>query len=83
MSRVPQVKYIYNFAVKKKSPQIIQHNSFFFLGERAKVHFVSRRVGGSKWITSEFNVVRLSDNKSVEIGTPDLTETGEPVIEKQ
>ncbi|KAI9360143.1 cytochrome oxidase complex assembly protein 1-domain-containing protein [Pilaira anomala] len=51
-------------------------------GERAKVHFVSKRVGGSKWVTSEFTVVRLSDNKSVDIGTS-LTEAGEPLIEKQ
>lgn len=55
---------------------------FYFIGERARVHFVSKRVGGSKWVTSEFTVVRLSDNKSVDIGTP-LTEAGEPLIEKQ
>jgi cytochrome c oxidase assembly factor 1 len=50
-----------------------------FLGESARVHFISKRVG-QKWSTQEFSVVRKSDNKAIDIGVHDLTETGEPVV---
>ncbi|KAI7890197.1 cytochrome oxidase complex assembly protein 1-domain-containing protein [Mucor mucedo] len=46
-------------------------------GERARVHFASRRSGPKSWFTTDFKVVRLSDNKSIDIGHQDLTETGE------
>ncbi|KAI8974392.1 cytochrome oxidase complex assembly protein 1-domain-containing protein [Pilobolus umbonatus] len=48
-------------------------------GERAKVHFISRRLG-PKWITEEFSVKRVSDSQSVDIVHHALTETGEPAL---
>lgn len=63
----------------------MQIEPLFFLkkGERARVHFASRRIGQKTWSTIDFKVVRLSDNKIIDIGHQNLTETGELALEDQ
>ncbi|KAI7899262.1 cytochrome oxidase complex assembly protein 1-domain-containing protein [Cokeromyces recurvatus] len=47
--------------------------------EIAVVHFISKREG-AKWRTIQFTVTRISDQKTIDIGEHDLTDTGEPLI---
>ena len=66
---------------KNKKEGEIKHglNPLFTTGERARVHFVSKRTSGQKWHTIEFTVVRQSDKAEIDIGNHTLSETGEPV----
>ncbi|CEI91568.1 hypothetical protein G6F70_002134 [Rhizopus microsporus] len=50
--------------------------------ERARVHFVSRRVG-YEWRTVEFSVTRESDKKTIDIGHQALIESGDSLIVQQ
>lgn len=55
-------------------------NMYLIIGERARVHFVSKRITPQKWTTIEFTVVRQSDKTIIDIGNHTLTETGEPAL---
>ncbi|KAG0740886.1 hypothetical protein G6F57_011164 [Rhizopus arrhizus] len=50
--------------------------------ERARVHFISRRVG-QEWKTLRFSVVRESDKESIDIGHQPLKESGNSLIVEQ
>ncbi|CAO3673534.1 unnamed protein product [Rhizopus stolonifer] len=49
---------------------------------RARVHFISRRVG-NEWKTIEFSVIRESDKKEIDIGHQSLKESGKSLVVEQ
>ncbi|KAI9243514.1 cytochrome oxidase complex assembly protein 1-domain-containing protein [Sporodiniella umbellata] len=51
-------------------------------GERAEVHFVSRRTG-HEWKTIQFSVVRQSDKEAIDIGHQPLKVSGKEIVVEQ